>query len=68
MDRHLTEVSGGETAQDDGSALDALIRFYRAFNAGDLIGLEAVWLAGSDPSMDNARGGIRRGWDLIAGG
>jgi hypothetical protein len=68
MDRHLTEVNGGETAQDDGCALDALIRFYRAFNAGDLKGLEQVWLGGSDPSMDNPIGGIRRGWDQIADG
>lgn len=68
MDRHLKEVSGSETAQDDGTALDALIRFYRAFNAGDLKGLERVWLGGAEPSMDNPIGGIRRGWVQIADG
>jgi hypothetical protein len=68
MDRHLMEINGTETAQEDGSALDALIRFYRAFNAGNLKGLEKVWLGGSDPSMDNPIGGIRRGWDQIADG
>ena len=68
MDRLPTEVSGGETKRGDGGPLDALIEFYRAFNAGDLAGLEAVWLAGSEPSMDNPIGGIRRGWEQIADG
>jgi hypothetical protein len=68
MNRHLTEVNGGERKRGDGSSLDALIEFYRAFNAGDLAGLEEVWLGGSEPSMDNPIGGIRRGWDQIVDG
>jgi hypothetical protein len=68
MDAHITEVDGHETKRGDGSPVDALIEFYRAFNAGDLLGLETVWLGGSDPSMDNPIGGIRRGWEQIAEG
>nr|WP_244735402.1 nuclear transport factor 2 family protein [Rhizobium laguerreae] len=68
MNRHLKEVNGGERNRGDGCSLDALIEFYRAFNAGDLAGLEEVWLGGSEPSMDNPIGGIRRGWDQIVDG
>ncbi len=68
MNWHLMEIDGDEIERGDGTALDALIEFYRAFNAGDLAGLEAAWLGGSEPSMDNPIGGIRRGWDEIAEG
>jgi hypothetical protein len=68
MNRQLTEISGNEPRKADGGPLDALIEFYRAFNAADLTGLEAVWLDGSTPSMDNPIGGIRRGWPEIAEG
>ncbi|PZM14910.1 YybH family protein [Rhizobium tubonense] len=68
MNLNLTEVDGGEPQRGDGSPMDALIEFYRAFNAGDLTGLEALWLSGTEPSMDNPIGGIRRGWDQIAAG
>ena len=65
---HLAEISGTETRADDGSALDALIEFYRAFNNADIGDLEAIWAAGDAPSMDNPIGGIRRGWGEIAQG
>jgi hypothetical protein len=68
MNLHITEVDGNETRRGDGSPADALIEFYRAFNARDLSGLEAVWFGGAEPSMDNPIGGIRRGWDNIAEG
>ncbi len=64
----LTEIDGNETKRGDGNPIDALIGFYRAFNTSDLGGLEAVWLGGSEPSMDNPIGGIRRGWEQIAEG
>jgi hypothetical protein len=51
-----------------GDALDALIEFYRAFNARDLGGLAANWEQGDAPSMDNPMGGIRRGWQSISEG
>jgi ketosteroid isomerase-like protein len=47
------------------SALDALASFYLAFNTRDLDLMEAVWLGGREPSMDNPIGGIRRGWEEI---
>lgn len=65
MSSHLTEITGAETQAGDGSALDALIGFYRAFNAGDLNALAANWADGDLPSMDNPIGGIRRGWPAI---
>lgn len=68
MQTHLLEIAGAEPKAEDGSPLDALIEFYQAFNAGDLHGLEAVWLGGEAPSMDNPIGGIRRGWGAIAEG
>jgi len=46
---------------------DALIQFYRAFNARDLNGLAANW-EGDAPSMDNPIGGIRRRWPAIREG
>jgi hypothetical protein len=68
MKTHLAEIMGAEQKSGDGGPLDALIEFYKAFNAGDLAGLASVWLAGQTPSMDNPIGGIRRGWDAIADG
>ncbi|OWV98949.1 hypothetical protein ATY81_26690 [Rhizobium sp. R72] len=68
MKTRLEEVEGVEEKSGDGGPLESLIEFYRAFNAGDLRGLEAVWLGGDTPSMDNPIGGIRRGWAAIAEG
>src|SRR6202171_17785 len=62
------EISGQEAPAGDGSALDALIDFYRAFNASDLKALGANWADGEAPSMDNPIGGIRRGWPEIREG
>lgn len=62
------EITGAEDRIGDGGALDALIDFYRAFNAADLDALAANWAEGDAPSMDNPIGGIRRGWPSIRGG
>lgn len=58
-------ITGNEPLQDDGSPRTALVNFYRAFDARDLAGLQAVWADGSaglEPSMSNPIGGLRRGW------
>ncbi len=68
MKTHVVEIEGAEPKPGDGGPLDALIEFYRAFNAGDLRDLESVWLGGDAPSMDNPIGGIRRGWAAIEEG
>ena len=60
-----TEITGSEQPVGDGQPLDALIAFYRAFNARDLGALAANWAEGDIPSMDNPIGGIRRGWPAI---
>lgn len=62
------EITGAETRTGDGTALDALIDFYRAFNGRDIKALAANWAEGSAPSMDNPIGGIRRGWSSIREG
>lgn len=64
----LIEVDGREPKSVDGRPLDALIEFYRAFNAADMEGLRSIWLDGAEPSMDNPIGGIRRGWPEICEG
>lgn len=61
-------VSGREPGRGDGSALDALADFYRAFNERDIAALEQNWAPGDLPSMDNPIGGIRRGWEEIRAG
>lgn len=67
MSTPILRVSGNEQA-DKGSALEALVAFYRAFNAGDLDALGANWAPNERPSMDNPIGGIRRGWPAIRAG
>jgi hypothetical protein len=62
------EISGKESPAGDGSALDALIDFYRSFDASDLNALAGNWADGEAPSMDNPIGGIRRGWPAIREG
>ena len=62
------EITGREPLADDGSALDALIGFYRAFNASDMNALAANWADGEAPSMDSPIGGTRRGWSAIRDG
>jgi hypothetical protein len=64
----LRDVTGREARSGTGNAFDALIEFYRAFNARDLDGLAANWEQGDAPSMDNPMGGIRRGWQSISEG
>jgi hypothetical protein len=67
MAARLTEVTGREARSSSRDALDALIDFYRAFNA-HIDGLAANWEQGNSPSMDNPMGGIRRGWQSISEG
>ena len=62
------EITGREPLADDGSPLDALVGFYRAFNASDMNALAANWADGEAPSMDNPIGGTRRGWPAIRDG
>lgn len=62
------EITGTETKSGENSPIDALIEFYRAFNAGDMDGLKNIWVDGEEPSMDNPVGGIRRGWGSIEEG
>ncbi|TAX34210.1 YybH family protein [Rhizobium leguminosarum] len=66
--RHFIEITGNEPKAGNGDPLDALKDFYSAFNTADMPALEAIWVEGETPSMDNPIGGIRRGWGAIAEG
>src|ERR1700733_532408 len=68
MPSNLIEITGAEALAGDGGPLDALIDFYRSFNARDLDGLTANWADGDAPSMDGPLGGVRRGWLAIREG
>jgi hypothetical protein len=61
-------ITGQEPPSAESGPRDALIAFYRAFNARDLVSMEANWAPGDAPSMDNPIGGIRRGWAEIRQG
>jgi hypothetical protein len=50
MSSSIIEITGAEMRKGDGSALDALIDFYRAFNQHDLDGLAANW---APPNIQN---------------
>lgn len=60
------QITGSETATE-GTPLSALIGFYRAFNARDLMLMERNWDISPDASMSNPLGGLRRGWPEIRG-
>lgn len=64
----LRIVTGIEPLREDGGPIDALVGFYRAFNARDLDALAANWAEGESPSMSNPIGGLRRGWPEIREG
>lgn len=68
MTTQTLEITGHEHPANDGSPLDALKAFYRAFNSKDIAALAENWAQGEGPSMDNPIGGIRRGWPAIRGG
>ncbi len=66
---NLPAVVNGDQAQLNlKTPIEALTSFYLAFNSRDLKAMEAVWLGGEHPSMDNPIGGIRRGWKEIKAG
>jgi hypothetical protein len=68
MSEPIQEAIDGSSHLDADDPIAALQRFYRALNGRDLLGMEAVWDAGEDSSMDNPLGGIRRGWLSIRKG
>ncbi len=58
-------ITGKEDKWDGTSPYQALVRFYRAFNSGDLEMMSEVWAQSSEIAMDNPVGGIKRGWPEI---
>jgi hypothetical protein len=68
MTEHLFQITGNERQAGDGSPLDAIKGFYRAFNVRDMNALATSWLDDERASMDNPIGGIRLGWNAIREG
>ncbi len=57
------EPIAGEEDQGDGEKpYQALVRFYKAFNNGDMGLMSENWLQSDEVAMDNPLGGIKRGW------
>ncbi len=67
MKNTLNKINGSETGPMNKEE-QALSLFYKAFNAGDMQGMEQSWLTTNDSSMNNPIGGIRRGWTEIRNG
>jgi len=58
-------ITGRETVDAAATPLAALVQFYRAFNAGDMVEMAENWEQSPDIAMDNPLGGIKRGWNEI---
>jgi len=62
----MPETLDGSERETDDPRLNALIRFYRAFNRRDLALMESCWAIDAEVTMSNPLGGIKRGWPEIA--
>jgi ketosteroid isomerase-like protein len=60
-----TPITGQENLEALARPLQALSRFYAAFNGRDLEKMAENWSQAAEISMDNPLGGIKRGWDEI---
>jgi ketosteroid isomerase-like protein len=58
-------ITGKEQQPDLLDPMYALIQFYRALNAREIVLMERNWANADDAVMDNPLGGIKRGWDEI---
>jgi ketosteroid isomerase-like protein len=58
-------ITGKEGQGDLSTPVQALVPFYRAFNAGDLRMMAENWASSESIAMDNPLGGIKRGWPEI---
>lgn len=60
-------ITGSEVVLDEATPMAGLIQFYQGFNARDLETVASNWLQSKQASMSNPLGGVKRGWDEIAG-
>ncbi|HKK01701.1 MAG TPA: nuclear transport factor 2 family protein [Desulfuromonadales bacterium] len=58
-------ITGKEGNERGTSPYQALVQFYRAFNAGDPELMSENWAHSEEIAMDNPLGGIKRGWPDI---
>ncbi|MBF2709533.1 YybH family protein [Flavobacterium soyangense] len=61
-------IIDGTIFPNENAEINALSKFYKAFNNQDMLLMEQSWLNTAKISMDNPIGGIRRGWDEIGNG
>jgi hypothetical protein len=59
-------ITGKEVLGDLSLPYGALVKFYHAFNTGNLQEMSENWEQSDDISMDNPLGGIKRGWTEIS--
>ena len=60
----MKEITGKEQTGKD-ERLDAVIRFYKAFNEQDIELMKSVWAAEQNIVMCNPLGGVKHGWPEI---
>ena len=58
-------ITGKEEQGDAATPFQALVQFYRAFNAGGMSTMSENWWQSDDIAMDSPLGGIKRGWKEI---
>jgi ketosteroid isomerase-like protein len=58
-------ITGKEDMWKGTTPYQAIVRFYSAFNSGDLEMMSEVWAQSGEIAMDNPVGGIKRGWSEI---
>ena len=62
---NIDTITGNEQVEDKQSPIAALVRFYMAFNGGDMTEMKSNWLQNDEAVMSNPLGGIKRGWNDI---
>ena len=66
MRKTLSVITGSENLSNvEDDQIKILIKFYKAFNQGDIELMQSIWLNSNEASMNNPVGGIKRGWDEI---
>ncbi len=59
-------ITGTEHIENKTDPYSALVKFYKAFNNGNLELMQQNWLQTSEASMSNPLGNLFRGWNQIS--
>jgi ketosteroid isomerase-like protein len=63
---NMTPITGNEEKEAPKTPHQALVRFYHAFNTGNLDDMSEIWEQSENIAMDNPLGCIKRGWNEIS--